>query len=1110
MSNPSTDTIPNIINGANPLVPVGSAVTGYAQRGSRDTDVYRLELEAGQAYVLNGKQFVSWSGGYFSVLRPNGDAENVPLIYSNTSGPSFFSSDVDFYLKYDVDTTLYFSASTPFLSTRKYEFSLNEATVAPSTAQDDALTWNNGYDIYDGGDGIDTLSFAHFANPVEIGLYYGIVKGVDITEPSSAVSIQNIERIEGTAGNDRLIGDYFRPGYGGQYSVEHKANAEDITWLGLDGDDKLGSTTGVTVFDGGAGNDTADYSGAGRGGEQAGRINVSLLRGTGQSGDAEGDQLISIENLIGGSGNDTLTGDQGANLLNGGDGIDRLMGLGGDDTLDGGGRPPYPNRDINDLDRAVFGFDRDEYTITVTENADNELSAIVDHVGGDGSDGRDVVHNIAWLEFADQSYLIGSFVDTVPDAPNSGNPVMTLGVAATMQVDHPLDKDTYAIDLEVGQVYQFALESGDPFELKGYTLFAPDGSEVDLIGVESSRFNAPKYQSVQFEVSETGRYHLQHDNGGTSEALNQSFRGTYGFGRPDAFGVLVTQTSPAPSGTNGDDIILASQSGTYVNGGTGQDRFVADMPDDIAQVSYVQWNGYLSATAGQSPTFFLSSTHGRDADGRSTQTAHNITVKQVETFVGTEHKDLFQVYSDQGYRHTDRIAFEGRGGDDTFYSTIGQNHFDGGDGIDVVDYSRVRTILGEAPQGLRVDLAAGTGQGGATDGDTFASIERVTGTINNDVLIAGSDTTELNGYSGNDWLLAGSSGHRLNGSGGSDTASFVNLQDTPGRAATEFRLRIDLEEGKAHSHDPSQVYDLISIERTTGTIYADLLRGDRQDNELRGLGDYDWFIATEGNDTLDGGNGRDMVTFIEAENSGAATVTDVFSATGAPPSGAQANGVLVDLSNPANNTGLAAGLTMTSIERVTGSSYQDVFYGDNGSNDFRGLGGYDWFVGSAGGRERYFGGAGVDTVTYFQSTSGVAASLRNGAPVNGQETGYGSRGDAVRDLYFEIENLVGSNFDDHLTGNNGRNYLSGLDGDDFLFGYGGGDYFKGGAGNDTINGGGGSDFAIFDGNRGDYTITRSSTTDVTVTGADGTDSLISVEYFQFDDETANIWQFSIA
>src|SRR5262249_11890268 len=58
-----------------------------------------------------------------------------------------------------------------------------------------------------------------------------------------------------------------------------------------------------------------------------------------QAGTASGagnDTLISIENVDGGSGNDTIRGDAGANRLVGGDGNDRLVGRGGDDVLDGG------------------------------------------------------------------------------------------------------------------------------------------------------------------------------------------------------------------------------------------------------------------------------------------------------------------------------------------------------------------------------------------------------------------------------------------------------------------------------------------------------------------------------------------------------------------------------------------------------------------------------------------------------------------------------------------------------------------------------------------------------------------------------------------------------
>jgi Ca2+-binding RTX toxin-like protein len=310
--------------------------------------------------------------------------------------------------------------------------------------------------------------------------------------------------------------------------------------------------------------------------------------------------------------------------------------------------------------------------------------------------------------------------------------------------------------------------------------------------------------------------------------------------------------------------------------------------------------------------------------------------------------------------------------------------------------------------------------------------------------------------------------------------------------------------GTAVSHDGGENIRFTNIERLTGTIFADRIRGSDGDDELRGLGDYDWFIATTGRDTIDGGNGQDMISFLEWQSTATNVIADVFSSAGRPPSGAQASGVVVDLANPANNTNLAAGLSLTSVERVTGSGRQDVFYGDSGQNDFRGLGDYDWFVSSTGGRERYFGGDGLDTVTYFNASAGVIANLRNGAVVNGQETGYGTGGDAARDLYFEIENLVGSRFDDSLTGNAGRNQLNGLEGDDMLFGYGGVDYLMGGAGNDTINGGGSSDYALFSGVSSGYTLTRAGNT-VTAVGADGTDTLIDVEYFRFDDTEISIW-----
>ncbi len=58
--------------------------------------------------------------------------------------------------------------------------------------------------------------------------------------------------------------------------------------------------------------------------------------GIGSGGDAEGDTLSGIENLIGSAFNDLLGGDAGANVIIGGEGDDQLAGFGGADTLDGG------------------------------------------------------------------------------------------------------------------------------------------------------------------------------------------------------------------------------------------------------------------------------------------------------------------------------------------------------------------------------------------------------------------------------------------------------------------------------------------------------------------------------------------------------------------------------------------------------------------------------------------------------------------------------------------------------------------------------------------------------------------------------------------------------
>lgn len=128
--------------------------------------------------------------------------------------------------------------------------------------------------------------------------------------------------IEGLDGMDQLTG--------GSFDDTLDGGAGEDTLVGGDGHDVLIGGVGADRLSGGLGVDTASYEMSSAG------VVVSLAARRGWGGDAQGDTLIGIENLVGSAHSDKLTGDAGANRLSGGGGTDSLFGEDGDDTLDGG------------------------------------------------------------------------------------------------------------------------------------------------------------------------------------------------------------------------------------------------------------------------------------------------------------------------------------------------------------------------------------------------------------------------------------------------------------------------------------------------------------------------------------------------------------------------------------------------------------------------------------------------------------------------------------------------------------------------------------------------------------------------------------------------------
>lgn len=174
---------------------------------------------------------------------------------------------------------------------------------------DDRLLGRGGGDRLDGGVGYDVASYEGSIGSVIVDLLQSFQQGGD----AAGDVLIGIEAVVGSSWDDTLRGT--------------KANDR---LEGASGNDLLEGRGGADNLVGGDGVDTVTYA------LSSGAVDINLYRPSQLGGDAAGDMLSGVENLIGSRFADRLIGNGEANSIDGGAGDDWLNGSWGLDTLTGG------------------------------------------------------------------------------------------------------------------------------------------------------------------------------------------------------------------------------------------------------------------------------------------------------------------------------------------------------------------------------------------------------------------------------------------------------------------------------------------------------------------------------------------------------------------------------------------------------------------------------------------------------------------------------------------------------------------------------------------------------------------------------------------------------
>jgi Ca2+-binding RTX toxin-like protein len=372
------------------------------------------------------------------------------------------------------------------------------------------------------------------------------------------------------------------------------------------------------------------------------------------------------------------------------------------------------------------------------------------------------------------------------------------------------------------------------------------------------------------------------------------------------------------TGNSADNVLNGSSGADTLIGGAGNDTYMVDNAGDTIVENADEGTDLVKSTVSYS----LETTANVENATVNTSTGRTLTGNALNNLLtGNSGND----------------TLNGGVGNDQLNGAAGGDALNGGEGVDTASYAGSNAAV-------TVNLLTGVGSGGHAAGDTWLSIENLTGssfadfltgTAADNLLDGGAGNDAMTGGKGNDTYIVDNSGDVVTeASGGGTDTVFASVTWTAGAAIENLILTGD------------KAID------ATGNSNNNTITGNSADNVLNGSSGSDTLIGGGGNDTFIVDNAGDVI--VEGVDAGIDLVKSTVSFS---------LETMANVENALVNTGTGRTLIgNASGNGLTGNSGGDTLEGRAGNDLLDGATGNDSLFGNAD-DDTLIGGSGNDSLT---------------------------------------------------------------------------------------------------------------------------------------------------